>query len=75
MAKIKFDTVKVPYVKEAFDMALEAALVVPELRYVGWDIAITEDGPVFIEGNDNWELSLVQTCSHGLYSDFKRLFY
>ena len=60
MAKIKFDTVKVPYVKEAFDMALEAALVVPEVRYVGWDIAISEDGPCIMEGNEYPSYGLVQ---------------
>ena len=60
IAKIKFDTVKVPFVKEAFDMALEAALEVPEVRYVGWDIAITEKGPVMMEGNEYPSYGLVQ---------------
>lgn len=60
IAKIKFNTVKVPYVKEAFKMALEAALVVPEVRYVGWDFAITENGPVIMEGNEYPSYGLVQ---------------
>lgn len=60
IAKIKFDTVTVPYVKEAFDMALKAALEVPEVRYVGWDIAITKDGPVIMEGNEYPSYGLVQ---------------
>ena len=29
----------------------ECAKVIPQVRYVGWDIAITEKGPVVIEGN------------------------
>lgn len=33
---------------------------------VGWDVAVTQDGPVFIEGNDNWEISLMQACCGGL---------
>ena len=60
MAKIKFDTVKVPYVKEAFEMAKKAALIVPEVRYVGWDIAISENGPVIMEGNEYPSYGLVQ---------------
>ena len=60
IAKIKFNTVKVPFVKEAFDMALKAALEVPEVRYVGWDIAITEKGPVIMEGNEYPSYGLVQ---------------
>lgn len=31
-----------------------AALRMPENRSVGWDIAITENGPELIEGNHNW---------------------
>ncbi len=36
----------------AMDMVREAALVVPQIGYVGWDIAFTENGPLLIEGND-----------------------
>ena len=32
-------------------LALQAASVTPELRYSSWDIAVTPDGPVMIEGN------------------------
>ena len=60
IAKIKFDTVQVPFVKEAYEIALEAALVVPEVRYVGWDIAITDNGPVIMEGNEYPSYGLVQ---------------
>ena len=42
-------------------MCLEAAKITPQIRFVGWDVAITEDGPVIIEGNtycahDFWQL-------------------
>lgn len=44
---------QVPFYKEAVEMVKEAALVVPEVRYVGWDVAIGENRPVLIEGNSN----------------------
>lgn len=52
---------KVPYIKEAVEMVEKAALVVPQMRYVGWDVAITPTGPAIIEGNnycahDFWQL-------------------
>lgn len=58
---IKLVGYQIPYVKEAVDMCLKAALVVPQVRYIGWDVAITENGPVIIEGNnycahDFWQL-------------------
>lgn len=46
-----FSKLQVPYMKEAIEMVKEAALVVPEIRFVGWDVAITNDGPCLIEGN------------------------
>ena len=42
---------KVPMFKEAVELVLECAKVIPEIQYVGWDVAISVDGPVIIEGN------------------------
>ncbi len=42
---------KVPMFKEAVELVERAAEVVPQVGYVGWDVAISEDGPVIIEGN------------------------
>ena len=43
---------KVPKFDEVKATVLEAAKVVPQIRYVGWDIAITDKGPTIIEGNE-----------------------
>lgn len=42
---------RVPRYEEAIEFAYEMTSVIPELRYVGWDIAMTPDGPAVIEGN------------------------
>lgn len=42
---------KIPFWDEAKTLVESAAFIVPEIRYVGWDVAITKDGPVFIEAN------------------------
>lgn len=52
---------ELPYVKESVEMCFKAALKVPQVRYVGWDVAVTENGPIIIEGNtycahDFWQL-------------------
>lgn len=59
--KIHIQGYQLPFIKEAVDMCLKAAMVVPQVRYVGWDVALTENGPVIIEGNnycahDFWQL-------------------
>ena len=46
-----FKDTDIPYMKEAISMVSEAALLIPEIRYVGWDVAITPTGPCLIEGN------------------------
>ena len=48
----EFSKVVIPGVKEAFEMCKKAALEVPEVRYVGWDIAFSDKGPVMVEGNE-----------------------
>lgn len=52
---IKITGIQIPYWNEIIAMIKKAALEVPEVRTVGWDIAITPDGPTLIEGNDNWD--------------------
>ena len=43
---------KVPGWEDALDLAKRLAQVVPSVRYVGWDLALTDTGWVMIEGND-----------------------
>lgn len=56
----RFADVRVPHVREAFDLCLRAALEVPQVRYVGWDVAYSIDGPVLMEGNAYPAYILVQ---------------
>ena len=51
ISKVKIVGFKVPKFKEAVEMVKEAAKVVPEIGYIGWDVAISENGPVIVEGN------------------------
>lgn len=38
--------------EEAMEMVKKAALEVPEIGYVGWDVAFTTQGPCLVEGNE-----------------------
>ena len=49
---VKIKGYKIPYYQEAIDMAIKASKVIPEIKYIGFDIAITDNGPVIIEGNE-----------------------
>jgi hypothetical protein len=45
---------QLPFWQECLDLAKKASLKHPQNRSVGWDIAITSDGPDLIEGNHDW---------------------
>lgn len=67
---------KIPKYKEVIELAKKASLVVDEVRYVGWDIAVTDKGPVIIEGNeypghDIYQLPVHRTNNIGVLPKFE----
>lgn len=51
ISKCKIVGFKVPMFEEAVELVKEASKVVPDIAYVGWDVAIGEKEPIIIEGN------------------------
>lgn len=56
----------IPFFDKAKEQAIFLHSMLPGLAMIGWDIAIGERGPIFVEGNDNWEINGPQTCHGGL---------
>lgn len=42
---------QLPMWREVLELVERSARIVPQVAYVGWDIALTERGPILIEGN------------------------
>ena len=61
---ITFKGYRIPLAAECKALALKAALKYPDFRYVGWDICITPNGPVLVEGNDYPGYDLAQMPDH-----------
>ena len=55
---------EIPMYDSAVSIVKEAAHRVPEVRYVGWDVAITEKGPIFVEGNTFPGYDMCQNYGH-----------
>lgn len=53
----RFDETVIPYFDEVKKLVCRMAMMVPELRLIGWDIAIGEKGPVLIEGNSFYDMT------------------
>lgn len=49
-----FENKPIPYFKEAVELALRAHDVFKKVQAVGWDVAITPEGPLITEGNHNF---------------------
>ena len=48
---VVLDGYQVPYWDEVKQMVKEAALVNQDIHFVGWDVALSDKGPLIIEGN------------------------
>lgn len=57
---VLFDGFEIPCFNEAREMVLRASLESDKILVVGWDVAISENGPVIIEGNRRPGFDLVQ---------------
>lgn len=55
---------QLPHFQAAIAMCLEAMRLVPQMKYVAWDVAITQTGPTLIEGNSFPSHAVPQFAAH-----------
>ncbi len=73
-----FKGFQIPYWEETLEMLKKASALIPEIGYIGWDVAITNNGPLIIEGNNDpgyalYQLSALSKDSKGtreIYKEF-----
>ncbi len=68
---------EIPFWEEAKAMCMKAAEKVPQMRFIAWDVAITENGPTFIEGNSFPSHAVPQFAAHypdgiGILPEFRK---
>ncbi len=61
---VVFEGFEIPFYKETVEMCKQAAAEEPGLGYVGWDVAITPNGPALVEGNNQPGYTLPQNYVH-----------
>ena len=67
----------IPYWDEVKALCLRAMRKVPQMRYVAWDVAVTPEGPRFIEGNSFPSHAVPQFAAHypdgyGILTEFRK---
>ncbi|MDN3555252.1 sugar-transfer associated ATP-grasp domain-containing protein [Halomonas maura] len=64
----------IPMWDAVLDLAQRSALRQIEARVIGWDIAVTPDGPLLLEGNHNWGKVLWQMpVDEGMAQELERI--
>lgn len=64
----------IPFWNECKSMVKEAAKLLPDVCLLGWDVAVTPDGPVIVEVNTTPGLGLVQAPNgHELKPEFEKI--
>lgn len=58
--KVEFVGLRIPFWKQAKELAIQAAKAVLNARWIGWDIAIGKRGPILIEANEAWAEDIIQ---------------
>jgi hypothetical protein len=59
-----------PCWSQVLDIASRAHAELADIQTLGWDFAITADGPKLIEGNINWGVSVHQLSGNACFSHF-----
>ena len=54
ITKVKIIDFQIPFWKETIEMVTAAAILHTDNKSIGWDVAITDNGPELIEGNHDW---------------------
>ena len=56
---VVFDGYKLPYFPEIIDLCVKTHKCFPKIHGIGWDVAVTENGPLFIEANATYDPMLL----------------
>jgi hypothetical protein len=62
----KFEEITLPYWEETKQLVCSGARMLLPMRSLGWDVAITEHGPVLVETNQDYMIALLQEAVQGL---------
>lgn len=68
--KVQFEGFKVPAWSQVKEMVLAASAHFDQLSIIGWDVALTPDGPLAIEINSLPDVSFMHTCYGGIRKQY-----
>ena len=71
---VVFSSFRIPHFQQCIGMVCNVHRYLYGLHSIGWDVAITESGPVIIEGNDVWDGSFAMTTEENFKNRFLAMY-
>lgn len=73
ISNISFLNFQIPFWKETKQLVVQAHRQFYGIQSIGWDVIITNNGPIILEGNDDWEIGGPQDTMGGLRNRWDKL--
>lgn len=70
-----FENYTLPCFRETLALCEQAMNAYYGMKTIGWDVAVTEDGPILLEGNPGWGLIAHQMVEHRGWADKYRKYF
>jgi hypothetical protein len=71
---ITFLDYQIPFFKESVELVCTVHRYLYSLHSIGWDVAITENGPILIEANEDWDGSFAMCSEDNFKEKFLNMF-
>lgn len=71
---IIFSGFQIPFFDSAVQVVKKFHSYLDGIHSIGWDVAITETGPVVVEGNDDWDGAVPMALEEGFKQRFLRMY-
>jgi len=71
---MEFEGYHIPFLNESVDLCLKAHQLLYNHFVIGWDVAITDKGPLIVEANEKPGMNAVQCVDGGLHNEIKSHF-
>lgn len=65
---VRFAGCTLPMWDDLVKVCTHAARLFPGVRSIGWDVVIGPEGPIVLEANEEWDLTMVQVHTNGWLS-------
>jgi hypothetical protein len=71
---ILFSGYQIPYFRESVELVCNVHGYLYGMHSIGWDVAITENGPTLIEANEDWDGSFAMCSEENFKQKFLKMF-